>query len=75
VGENDVDYEQMSSYEEAKRPRPGLRRTPHGHWLEADRVVDPLLLEWFDVNLEKMVEQFGSSPVDRVRPSPAPRAA
>ena len=72
---NDVDYVQMGSYEEAKEPKPCLRRTPRGHWLEADRVVDPLLLEWLDVNLEKTVERFGASPADAVWTSRARRAA
>ena len=62
-----MDYEQMGSYGEAKRPRPYLRGTPRGHWLEADRVIDPFLLEWLDVNLEKTVERFGSSPPDVAR--------
>ena len=72
---SDVDYVQMCSYDEATEPKPCLRRTPRGHWLEADRVVDPLLLEWFDVNLEKTVERFGASPADAVWTSRARRAA
>ena len=70
-----MDYEQMGSYGEAKRPKPYLRRTPRGHWLEEDRVIDPVLLEWLDVNLEKLAERFGSSPADVVRPIRARGAA
>jgi hypothetical protein len=64
---NAVDYAQMGSYDEAKVPIPYVRRTPQGHWLEADRVVDPPLLEWLDINLEKTEERFGDSPAQAVR--------
>jgi hypothetical protein len=70
-----VDYAQMGSYDEAKVPKPYLRRTPRGHWLEADRVVDPLLLEWLDINTEKAEERLGDSPADAGRLARTRRAA
>jgi hypothetical protein len=71
----DVDYEQMCSYVEATRPNPHVRRTPRGHWLEAEKIVDPVVLEWLDADMERVGERFGDSPVDAVRVTHVPRAA
>jgi hypothetical protein len=71
----DVDYEQMCSYVEATRPNRHFRRTPRGHWLEAGKIVDPVVLEWLDANMERVGERFGDLPVDAARVTHAPKAA
>ena len=62
-----MDHEQMCSYDEAKVPKSYVRRTPRGYLLEAGRTLDPLLLEWFDANLERARDRIDGARGDAVR--------